>query len=607
MAFWVLSAASALLLAGLAVVLWVRRPPEALWPIAFACQILALLWVVGDLWASHAANLLQKQIALGVLFTGSLWIVAAWWETTRRYVVWHGLARRWMRSRWAKLPLWLAGPAWLFAITNPWHGQVLEPVLGARNEYRWGIFGLAYWNWGLTLATFALCAWAARRHASREVRSKMRLLALATLAPLGASLAHTYAPGLPREDATTALGLGLASATVIYGITRVRLFGLLPVALHEILRRDPDGVLLLDRGGRLLLWNPAAEKLLETLLLEPDLPLFDVLAKRLEAEPGGGRLSGAHELTELLTQSGECRPVFRYVGWGGERWLRFSVAPIPGRRGRIAAVCLRVEDATQEEQAARERRDRVERAHREERAESLALMAGGIAHDFNNLLSAIDGRVRLALQDVARGLPVRRHLRAILKSTNLAEELTAQLLSYAGRSPVKRGPVELSSLVEDMAELLRDALPAGATLQLELARSLTAVHADATQLRQVLLNLVQNAGQALGDDSGRVAVSTALVDLDASRLRREGLCGKLGPGRHVLLEVADDGCGMDETTSRCAFDAFFTTRCDGHGLGLALVAGIVESHGGAILLDTRPGGGSRLRVWLPASSDGASA
>jgi signal transduction histidine kinase len=600
MAFWVLSAACALLLAGLAVVLWVRRPPAPLWPIAFACQILALLWVVGDLWASHAASLFQKQLALALLFTGSLWIAAAWWETTRRYVVWHGLARRWMRSRWARLPLWLAGFSWLFALTNPWHGQLMEPVLGARNEYRWGLYALAYWNWGVTLATFALCAWAARRHTSSEVRSKMRLLALATLAPLIASLAHSFAPRLPRED-ITALGLGLASATVIYGITRVRLFSLLPVALHEILRRDPDGVLLLDRGGRLLLWNPAAEKLLETLLLEPDMPLFDVLAKRLEAEPGGPRLSGAHELTELLTQSGECRPVFRYVGWGGERWLRLSVAPIPGRRGRIAVACLRVEDATREERAARERRDRDERAHREERAESLALMAGGIAHDFNNLLAAIDGRARLALQDVGRGLPVRRHLRAILKSATLAEELTAQLMSYAKRSPVERGSVELSALVEDMADLLRDALPPGATLRLELARNLPLVEADATQMRQVLLNLVRNAGQALGADGGRVAVSSAASVLDPWQLRREALVGRLDPGRYVLLEVADDGCGMDETTSRRAFDAFFSTRHDGHGLGLALVAGIVESHGGAIGLHTRPGAGSRLRVWLPAS------
>jgi signal transduction histidine kinase len=458
---------------------------------------------------------------------------------------------------------------------------------------------MTLWNWGLVASAFALCVWAAWRHGTREVRTKMAVLAGATLAPLLLNVAHFTVPGFPRQDASV-LALGLSSATVIYGIFRVRLFNLLPVGLHEILRRDPNGVLLLDRGGRLQFWNPAAEKLLEALLLEPDMRLFDVLATRLAAENGGPRLRGAHELNAALTAEAECRPVFRYIGWSGERWLRLTLAPIPGRSGRAVATCLRVEDATDEERAARERLDRRERALREESAESLALMTGGIAHDFNNLLIGIDGRARVALEDISRGLAVRRHLRAILKTATLAHELTAQLLSFAGRSKVERGPVDLSALVRNMRELLVDSLPAAARLQCELEVDLPTVIGDPTQFRQVLMNLVGNAGEAIGKARGRVLVRTSRIQLDERRLRREVLDVGLDTGEYVLLEVIDDGCGMDQETAQQVFDPFFTTKKEGHGLGLALVARIAETHGGAVTLETRLGGSTCFRLWLPA-------
>jgi signal transduction histidine kinase len=606
-AFWFLSAGCALLLAALGVVLWVRRPPPVLWPILLIGQLCALVWVLADLWASHATTLLEKEIALTLLFTSSIAIPPLWWESTRRYVLWQGLERPWMHSRWARLPFWVAAAGWLLAVTNPWHGQFMEPVVGGRNQYRWGLKVVGNAHYGIVLATFALCVWAALQHGTREVRRKMAILAGATLAPLVTSLLHVYARVGPRED-TVAIGLGLGSLTIIYGVTRKGLFNLLPVGLHEILRRDPSGVLLLDRGGRLLLWNPAAEKMLESILFEPDMPLLRVLAQGLEDGRSGERLGSSEDLTEILTEEdvGTGEPLFRYVGGGGDRWLRLSLTPIPSRRGRIAAVCLRVEDATRDERAARSRHRQADRLHRAEKVESLALMAGGMARDFAGVLATIQGRARMALEDAGRGLPVRRHLCAIGKAAEVAEDLTQQLLDYAGTPVEHRELVDLSALASTMLEALRDAVPREVEMAVDLARSLPPVEGDPNQLRQVLLNLAKSAGEA-SEGRGGITLRTTSVSIGVERLRREGLTGRLEEGSYVLLEVVDSGPDMAEEEAGRVFDAFFDTRSVGRGLGLALVHRLVESHEGAVTVQTRPGVGTAFLVWLPAAREGGPA
>ena len=322
MVFLALSATSAVLLAALAVVLWVRRPPAPLWPIGFACQVFALLWVVGDLWASNARSVPEKQLAFVVLFSGSLLIPPAWLETTRRYVRMHGLSRPWLASRWATLPLWLGGALWLMAVTNVWHGQFVTPVLDGRNVYHWGISTAFYVHYAVGGATAALCAWAALHHTSPAMRRKFLLLMGATLAPAAANLLHLRLPGWPRED-TTALGLGVASVIVLYGILRVRLFSPMPASVAQVLRRVSVGLLLVDRGGRLVAWNPAAQRLLGGIDLEPDMRLLRELARVLRAGDERQRLRSSRELTGLLTgDAATTGPhVFRFAGSGDERWL----------------------------------------------------------------------------------------------------------------------------------------------------------------------------------------------------------------------------------------------------------------------------------------------
>jgi signal transduction histidine kinase len=568
--------------------------------------MLALLWVAGDLWATNARTLLEKQVALAVLFTGSVLLPVTWYETVRRYLVWLGVGRTWLTRRVALVPLWVGAAGWLFSVTNAWHGQLLVPRLNARNGYLWGIYAVSYATYASALATTAMCLWTARVPSSADVRRKIRVLGAATVLPLLLHIVHLHVSGTRPPLDITAAGIGLSSAAVIYGIRRRRLFNLLPVGLGEILWRDPDGMLLLDRGGRLLQWNPAAEKLLDGLLLEPDLSLLHVLARRLEDPRTGERLRSSSALSQALTENADeggfpARPVLRYVGGGGERWLRLSVVPIPSRWGRIGAACLRVEDVSGDARAARERQGREERERRGEKQASLALMAGGVAHDFNHLLAVIDGRARYALEDLGRGLPVRRHLHGILEAAELARGLTAQLVTYAGRAVVKRSPLCLSRLVEEALGAMGGLLSARAELRTDLARDLPPVAADAAQLRQVLVNLVKNASEAIGDEEGVVLLRTAALRCSAAELARLGLADRLEPGPHVLLEVIDSGCGMSAEESLRAFDAFYSSKGSGRGLGLAVVLGIVQSHGGAVALETRRGWGTTCRVWLPAA------
>jgi CheY-like chemotaxis protein len=180
------------------------------------------------------------------------------------------------------------------------------------------------------------------------------------------------------------------------------------------------------------------------------------------------------------------------------------------------------------------------------------------------------------------------------------------MLVYAGRAPRVQKPVELSWLVADMLDLARASLPLRVVLREELGAAVW-VLGDETQLRQVVLNLVANAGEALGARAGSVEVRTGHAEASAEELARARGAPDLAPGRYALLEVRDDGGGMDAETRERVFEPFFTTKLSGRGLGLAAVLGIVRGHGGRVDVASEPGRGSRFRVWLPAGVAAADA
>ena len=284
---------------------------------------------------------------------------------------------------------------------------------------------------------------------------------------------------------------------------------------------------------------------------------------------------------------------------GSVLWVRERARTVMGADGKpiVLIVC---ENITDQRIAEEERRHLEEKIRHAQKLESLGLMAGGIAHDFNNLLVGILGNASQALSRLEEESPARADIQNLEKAADRAAELCKQLLAYSGRGRFEVQPLDLSELVQDLADLLEVAVPRKGLLRYELAPELPMVEADAAQIRQVLMNLVTNASEAMEGKAGTITVSTRVTRLDQAL---EGpVVATVPPGRYVCLEVADAGCGMDDEIVSKMFDPFFTTKFTGRGLGLAAVLGIVRGHEGGIDVHSYPGKGTTIQALFPCSA-----
>src|SRR5262245_58013826 len=582
---------ASLILFGLCIHLYLRRPPEPLWPVAIVCQVFALLWAVGDAATYFTTDIAQESRALTVLYTGSIGSAVTWWILAVRYARAKARPPAWLRGHAVEIvPAVVALGLWLTFATNPWHGAFVTPVVGGRNVPHVGWWATLVFSYAEVAGASVLFGWVGLRQTSPTERRNAGLLAVATAAPLIAIAAYV-SPSHPRTD-LTGLALCITSASVLFGVRRTGLFRLRPVELAEVIRHDPHGILLVAPDGRLFFWNPAAERLFEGLGLALDLELWPRLGDALVGEDGAPVAEPARFGEELL-QAPERRSIFAFaLGTPQARWLRFSASPIPSGGGAPAALALRVEDVSPLRRAEQERLELEAAVRHAEKLKSLGLLAGGVAHGFNNLLTSILGNAALGLRALRPGVSPRHHFEEIQLAARQAADLTHQLLAYAGHAPRRDERVSLSRLIQDMSRLLELSAGREARVGLDLDPALPLVEGDPGQLGQVVMNLVANAGEA---GAGLVSVSARPVVLspapDGAPAERDG----------VLLEVADDGRGLDAATRSRIFDPFFTTRAEGRGLGLAVVHGIVSSHEGAIDVESEPGGGTRVRVWLPAA------
>jgi PAS domain S-box-containing protein len=359
--------------------------------------------------------------------------------------------------------------------------------------------------------------------------------------------------------------------------------------LHAVIEGTTDLVFMKDREGRYLLINSAlarhSGRSAAEILDHDDSALFP---------PEVAQSFRDQDLQVMRTGEGQTFEELVTVG-DASRTLLTTKTPYRDASGSIIGIiglCRDITDHKQTEEAVR----------RTQKLESLGLLAGGVAHDFNNLLVAILGQTSLGLSRLPADSPSRANLEKAVRAAERAADVTRQMLAYSGRGHFQVTTVDLNALILDNLHLLEVAVPKNVQLRSELEPSLPWIDADVGQIQQVVMNLITNAAEAIGERPGTVKVTTGsrvVGRLDTALWRHTG--ESLLPGTYATLEVQDDGEGMSPAVRERIFDPFFTTKFTGRGLGLAAVLGIVRGHKGGLQVESEAGKGTLFRLVFPRS------
>ena len=269
-------------------------------------------------------------------------------------------------------------------------------------------------------------------------------------------------------------------------------------------------------------------------------------------------------------------------------------------RGNRAELVF-IRDITERQKTEEEKNRLQVRIQHAQKLESLGVLAGGIAHDFNNLLMGILGNASLSLDQLPPESVIRKNIGRIETSALRAADLTNQLLAYSGKGLFVIESVQLSKLIEEMLSLLETSISKNTVLDFNPCGNLPPVEGDATQIRQIVMNIILNASEALGDTGGVINISTRMVVIDSEYLDENRFNEDIVEGRYVCLTISDTGCGIPDDNFTLIFDPFFTTKSYGRGLGLAAVLGIIRAHKGAINVHSKCGEGTRFEVYLPCT------
>jgi two-component system cell cycle sensor histidine kinase/response regulator CckA len=373
--------------------------------------------------------------------------------------------------------------------------------------------------------------------------------------------------------------------------------------LRALTDSAPVGFIFFDRDMRYSLVNKK--------LAELDGASIEAHLGRTPEEVTPDRASEARRLFQQVIDTGQ--PVLDHefnttdprVPGESRSWSE-SWYPVRSASGRLLGVGVTTIETTERKRAEEAQKSLEARMFDAQKIESIGLLAGGIAHDFNNLLTGVLGHASLAREIASPGSQVARCLDEIVNASERAAHLTKQMLAYAGKGKFITGAIDLSQETEDVVRLVHASISKRIDLRLDLPKHLPAVHADPGQVQQVIMNLVVNAAEAIGEAYGRVTIRTGVHAAGPLQLGSNSLSEPdLPPGSYVFLEVRDTGCGMDEATKAKIFDPFFTTKFTGRGLGLAAVGGIVRGHKGAIEVSSIPNQGSTFVVWFPATTEAA--
>ncbi len=363
--------------------------------------------------------------------------------------------------------------------------------------------------------------------------------------------------------------------------------------LHALLVNAYDLVTIVNREGTIIYNSPAVTPMLG---YDEQENLGRKVLELIHPEDQGGVKGSLSDLLQGLnvmrratmrvrTKNGQWR-ILEAIGKNG--------LDLPGVEG----IIINARDVTERVAAEEEHRFLERQVQQAQKLESLGVLAGGIAHDFNNLLMGILGQAGLALLDLPQSHPAHERVRRMELAAQRAAELTNQMLAYSGKGRFALAHVHLSRMVKEMTQLLDTVLTKRATVSLDLAMDVPPIEGDPAQLRQVVMNLLTNASDSLGEEGGTLQVRTGVM---ATQPDMPCLVGAPPPARAVFLEVQDSGCGMDADTLQRIFDPFFTTKFTGRGLGLSAVQGIVRGHNGGIQVKSTPGKGTTFRLLFPPS------
>jgi PAS domain S-box-containing protein len=360
-----------------------------------------------------------------------------------------------------------------------------------------------------------------------------------------------------------------------------------------IVESSEDAIISKDLNGIILTCNAGAERVYGYAGQE-------ITGRSIEVLLPPERIKEEKEVLERLGKGKRVEhfETVRVRKDGKQIHVSLTISPVRNKAGEVIGASDIARDITEQKQF-------EEQLRQTQKLESLGVLAGGVAHDFNNLLTGIMGNASFLVSDMVPGSKSAEFADAIVRASERAADLTRQLLAYAGKGRFLIEPVDCSHLVREISSLISASIPKKVKLQWHFQDQLPAVLADVSQLEQLIMNLIINGAEAIGDNAGTVTVRTSVQQVDKLYLRNaSGVFDEMEEGEYVVLEVQDTGCGMDEEIKSRIFDPFFTTKFTGRGLGLAAVLGIIRAHKGGLKVNSAPGQGTSFKVWLPTDGEG---